>query len=47
MLARPFGDRLFFAGEAMHGFDFSTAHGAHNSDARAAEHAIAALATVR
>lgn len=42
-LARPFDDRLFFAGEATHAFDFSTAHGAHDSGHRAAEEAIAAL----
>ena len=46
MLARPFEDRLFFAGEATHEFDFSTAHGAHDSGVRAAEEAIAALTSV-
>src|SRR5208282_3173247 len=30
-LACPFEDRLFFAGEATNGPDFSTAHGAHDS----------------
>jgi monoamine oxidase len=43
VLARPFDDRLFFAGEATHGFDFSTAHDAHDSGVRAAEQAIASL----
>ncbi|MDQ0468572.1 flavin monoamine oxidase family protein [Labrys wisconsinensis] len=42
-LARPFEDRLFFAGEATHGSDFSTAHGAYESGVRAAEEALAAL----
>jgi monoamine oxidase len=42
-LARPFEQRLFFAGEATHPYDFSTAHGAHDSGLRAAEEAIAAL----
>jgi monoamine oxidase len=42
-LARPFEDRLFFAGEATNGQDFSTAHGAHDSGIRAAREAIAAL----
>jgi monoamine oxidase len=46
VLARPFDDRIFFAGEATHGFDFSTAHGAHDSGVRAAEQAMAALAAV-
>jgi len=46
VLARPFDDRIFFAGEATHGFDFSSAHGAHDSGVRAAEHAMAALAAV-
>jgi len=43
VLARPFDDRLFFAGEATHGSYFSTAHGAHDSGVRAAEQVIAAL----
>ena len=43
-LARPFEDRLFFAGEATHATDFSTAHGAYQSGVRAAEEAISALA---
>ena len=42
-LARPFEDRLFFAGEATNGQDFSTAHGAHDSGVRAAREALAAL----
>jgi monoamine oxidase len=43
-LALPFEQRLFFAGEAAHAHDFSTAHGAYESGLRAAEEAIAALA---
>ncbi len=43
ILARPFERRIFFAGEATHPHDFSTAHGAHDSGVRAAEEAIAAL----
>ena len=42
-LARPFEDRLFFAGEATSTGDFSTVHGAHDSGVRAALEAIAAL----
>lgn len=42
-LARPFEVRLFFAGEATHPFDFTTAHGAHNSGQRAADEALATL----
>ena len=42
-LARPFDQRLFFAGEATHVHDYSTAHGAHDSGVRAAEEAIASL----
>jgi monoamine oxidase len=42
-LARPFENRLFFAGEATHPFDFTTAHGAHDSGQRAADEAMAAL----
>jgi len=42
-LARPFDDRLFFAGEATHTSDFSTAHGGYESGVRAAEEAIGAL----
>ena len=44
-LARPFEDKVFFAGEATHVSDFSTAHRAHDSGVRAAEEAIAALAS--
>ncbi|RDJ07903.1 flavin monoamine oxidase family protein [Rhizobium grahamii] len=43
-LARPVADRLFFAGEATHPFDFSTAHGAWLSGLRAAEEVIERLA---
>lgn len=43
-LARPFGDRLFFAGEATHTSDFSTAHGAWQSGIRAAKEAAERLA---
>jgi monoamine oxidase len=42
-LARPYEQRLFFAGEATSAADFSTAHGAHDSGVRAADQAIAAL----
>ncbi len=42
-LARGFDDRVFFAGEATHPFDFSTAHGAHDTGVRAADEALAAL----
>ncbi|KAB0267253.1 FAD-dependent oxidoreductase [Microvirga brassicacearum] len=42
-LARPFDQRLFFAGEATQRHDFSTAHGAYQSGTRAAEEATAAL----
>jgi len=41
-LARPFEHRLFFAGEATHVHDYSTAHGTHDSGVRAAEEAITA-----
>jgi len=44
-LARPFEQPLFFAGETTHVHDYSTAHGAHDSGVRAAEEAIAALAS--
>ena len=44
-LARPFDNRLFFAGEATSAGDFSTSHGAHDSGVRAAGEVIAALAT--
>lgn len=43
VLARPIEDRLFFAGEATHQSDFSTAHGAWESGIRAADQAAAAL----
>jgi monoamine oxidase len=43
ILARPYDNRLFFAGEATHPADFSTAHGAYFSGVRAAEEALAAL----
>ena len=42
-LARPFEDRLFFAGEATSAGDFSTVHGAHDSGVRAADEAIGTL----
>ena len=42
-LATPIDDRLFFAGEATHATDFSTAHGAYQSGVRAAEVALKAL----
>jgi monoamine oxidase len=42
-LARPFDDRLFFAGEATHRHDFSTAHGAYQSGVRAADEVMTAL----
>jgi monoamine oxidase len=43
VLARPVGDRLFFAGEATHQSDFSTAHGAWLSGFRAADQAAIVL----
>ncbi len=42
-LARPYDERLFFAGEATHPHDFSTAQGAYESGVRAADEAMAAL----
>ncbi|KQT55101.1 amine oxidase [Methylobacterium sp. Leaf456] len=42
-LARLFEDRLFFAGEATHPHDFTTAHGAHDSGLRAAYEVLVAL----
>jgi monoamine oxidase len=45
-LAHPFEQRVFFAGEATHVHDYSTAHGAYDSGLRAAEEAIAALTSV-
>ena len=46
-LAAPWQERLFFAGEATHPDDYSTAHGAYDSGVRAAEEAIAALSPKR
>lgn len=43
ILARPASERLFFAGEATHPTDFSTAHGAWASGVRAAGEALAGL----
>ena len=43
VLARPFEQRLFFAGEATSRADYSTAHGAHDSGVRAADEVIASL----
>ncbi len=43
-LARPFDSRIFFAGEATHHTDFSTAHGAYESGQRAANEAMSSLA---
>lgn len=40
ILARPVGERLFFAGEATHQSDFSTAHGAWESGIRAADELV-------
>jgi len=42
-LAKPHDGRIFFAGEATHPTDFSTAHGAYQSGLRAAEEALRAL----
>ncbi len=42
-LAAPVGERLFFAGEATHPTDFSTAHGAFESGERAAAEVLASL----
>jgi len=42
-LALPFEQRVFFAGEATSAGDFSTAHGAHDSGARAAEEVVASF----
>jgi monoamine oxidase len=42
-LAQPVEDRIFFAGEACSERDFSTAHGAYETGAAAAEAAIAAI----
>ncbi|CAO4137268.1 hypothetical protein OFEAOIEE_LOCUS5038 [Methylorubrum extorquens] len=46
-LAQPFEDQLFFAGEATHPHDFTTAHGAHDNGQRAADEAMAALGNRR
>jgi monoamine oxidase len=43
VLAQPFDNRIFFAGEATSAGDFSTAHGAHDSGVRAADEVAAAL----
>jgi monoamine oxidase len=43
VLARPVDERLFFAGEACSAHDFSTAHGALETGAAAAEAVVAAL----
>ena len=43
LLALPFEDRIFFAGEATSTTDFSTAHGAFASGVRAANEALSAL----
>ncbi|KRB49126.1 amine oxidase [Rhizobium sp. Root708] len=43
ILSRSWEGRIFFAGEATHGHDFSTAHGAYDSGLRAADEAIEAL----
>jgi monoamine oxidase len=42
VLAAPHDDRLFFAGEACHPRDFSTAHGAYETGVAAADEALAA-----
>ena len=42
VLATPHDDRLFFAGEACHASDFSTAHGAYQTGITAAEDVLAA-----
>jgi monoamine oxidase len=41
VLAAPIDDRLFFAGEACHPTDFSTAHGAYETGAAAARAVLA------
>jgi monoamine oxidase len=41
VLAAAVDDRLFFAGEATHSTDYSTAHGAWESGVRAAAEALA------
>lgn len=47
ILAQPWDDRVFFAGEATHVSDFSTAHGAYESGIRAANEALTAVARRR
>jgi monoamine oxidase len=42
-LAKPYQQRVFFAGEATHESAFSTAHGAYLSGVRAADEALGAL----
>ncbi len=44
VLAEPVDDRLYFAGEACSGHDFSTAHGAYLTGIEAADRIIAARA---
>jgi monoamine oxidase len=46
-LAAPVDERIFFAGEATHPHFFSTAHGAYESGARAAEDVIRAFEKAR
>lgn len=43
MLATPFEQRIFFAGEATNARDYGTAHGAYDSGVRAADEVMAAL----
>lgn len=43
ILAAPVGGRIFFAGEATHASQYSTAHGAWETGLRAADEALAAL----
>lgn len=47
VLAAPVDDQLFFAGEACHAYDFSTAHGAYETGIVAADAALAARARAR
>jgi len=47
VLAQPVDDRLFFAGEACHRHDFSTAHGAYATGVAAARAVLAAEARLR
>jgi monoamine oxidase len=47
VLAAPVDDRLFFAGEACSIHDFSTAHGAYRTGARAAEQVVQVLGGVK